>query len=90
MTSVTYREFRPTVALAQYVDFYWQLEGSADVDPEPPERILPDGRSELIFNLADPMTRCDGSRSLVARPRSYFVGQTLCAVCVQRHRQTRR
>ncbi|MCP4609521.1 MAG: AraC family transcriptional regulator [Planctomycetes bacterium] len=82
MTSLTYTEFQPCRPLGFFVKCFWQLEGSANIDPGPPERILPDGCSELIFNFADPLTRFDGIRKLTRSPRTYFVGQTLRPVCV--------
>jgi len=47
-----YREFRPSEANRSFVDCYWTLElagGSGAV-----QRVVPDGRPELILNFANP------------------------------------
>ncbi len=51
-----YREFTPVPAVAGHVECFWTLEGTVPEDA-PPDRILPDGRTELIWNLSDPFHR---------------------------------
>jgi hypothetical protein len=48
-----YREIQPNAAAARFVKCYWLLE-----DGEPPpsiQRVVPDGRAQLILNLGHPM-----------------------------------
>jgi AraC-like DNA-binding protein len=83
MTNVTYRQFRPSVQLLPFIECYWELKGSVNGKPDPPEQLLPDGCAELIFNLADPIARIEGSRIIKAGYRSYIVGQSRSAVHIQ-------
>ena len=54
-----YAEYRPSAPLAQWVRCYWVLEcAAADVSPEP-ERVLPDGCTEIIVHYGDPFRRLD-------------------------------
>jgi AraC-like DNA-binding protein len=59
------------------------LAGSTNDASEPRERILPDGCIELIFNLADPITRFDGPQPAETGFRSYVAGQFRSAVHLQ-------
>src|SRR5689334_1365615 len=67
-----YREFKPDGSMARSIKCYWILE-----DPSPSaeaQRIVPDGRPELIFNLGQPF------ESLVngqwrRQPQSFIAGQ---------------
>lgn len=54
--SLEYREFRPSPPLSRWVECYWTLAGEVSGGGEP-DRVLPDGRTELIWNLADPFCR---------------------------------
>ena len=45
-----YREYSPAPALRPHVACYWTLAGPGGA----PERVLPDGRAELVVHLADP------------------------------------
>ena len=68
-----YREIEPAAVLRGHVTCFWVLDQAPDPDPVP-EKILPDGRAELIFNLGAPYLRVeeDGTRG---QPRSFVVGQ---------------
>ena len=75
-----YREYAPAPALAGLVHRFWTLEGST---PEVEfQRAMPDGRPELIFNLADPFERRrpDGTE---VQPRALLVGPTTRALLVR-------
>ncbi|HYI93804.1 MAG TPA: helix-turn-helix domain-containing protein [Bryobacteraceae bacterium] len=61
-----YAEFHPCEALRPFVRCYWELAGAAG----PPETILPDGRTELVFQFGDVFLE-NGS----PQPRAMFVGQ---------------
>jgi hypothetical protein len=47
---VRYREIQPSAALRAFVNTFWILE--QDDDGTVPQRIVPDGRPELILNWA--------------------------------------
>jgi len=67
-----YREFEPTGAARSFIKCFWVLD-----DPTPssePQRIFPDGRSELIFNLAEPF-ESDSTKGWQRQPKSFVVGQ---------------
>src|SRR5689334_3552301 len=47
-----YREYRPSDPVRQFVERYWTLEtggGPSDI-----QKVVPDGRAELIINLGEP------------------------------------
>lgn len=69
-----YEEFRPAEPLARYVKCLWVLEGAAEPSADP-ERILPDGCTEIVFHLADPFDqhRTDGTSE--RQPLALLVGQ---------------
>lgn len=52
-----YREFQPHPVLKKYIHCYWILENDCKPDAPEPQRILPDGRMELIFHFKDPVQR---------------------------------
>jgi AraC-like DNA-binding protein len=66
-----YREFAPGGAASQFVECYWELE---DSEPGAVQRVVPDGRPELILNFAQPFeTLLDGAWQ--AQPRAFLAGQ---------------
>ena len=69
-----YQEFYPTEALAKFIKCFWLLESAAALSEEP-ERILPDGCTEIVFHLADPFDQQDGSGSTLRQPLALLVGQ---------------
>ncbi len=69
-----YREIRPPEKLAQSVECFWTLEGRAPAGPAAPERVLPDGCIELIFNFGEPFAE-HGPRGMARQPRFFAVGQ---------------
>ncbi len=83
MTQLKYSEFPPTLQLIPYIDCFWELKGSIGDSVNSPERILPNGYSELIFNLADPISRIENSCEVKSRYKSYVVGQSRKAVHIQ-------
>ena len=67
-----YREFEPTGAARSFIKCFWLLD---DPSPSPePQRVFPDGRSELIFNLAEPFENLSGI-GWEKQPQSFVVGQ---------------
>ena len=77
-----YREYAPDPALADVVHRFWTLRGDAAGGPAEFQRAMPDGRPELIFNLADRFESRRGS--LVERqPAALLVGPTTRALMVR-------
>jgi AraC-like DNA-binding protein len=69
-----YEEFPPPPALARYVRCVWTFEAARNENTGR-ERIVPDGRCELIVHLGDPFAESsvDGRES--EQPRVFFAGQ---------------
>src|SRR5258708_36686686 len=75
-----YREIKPSATAGRFIKCYWMLEDDcspANVHSEAEDnvqRIVPDGRTELIFNLGRPFaSNQDGAWK--AQPQSFFAGQ---------------
>lgn len=66
-----YEEFAPPAALADYVHCLWVFEGQ---DAAEPQRIVPDGRCELILHWRAPYLERDGE-AWTPQPRALFAGQ---------------
>jgi AraC-like DNA-binding protein len=67
-----YREFRPTDGTRDFVDRYWTLEVSGDASAV--QRVVPDGRPELILNLGDPFEAFCGGQWR-RQPVCFLAGQ---------------
>jgi AraC-like DNA-binding protein len=67
-----YREWSAPAGLAGQVEAIWSLSGRARVGDDP-QRILPDGCAELIFNFGDPVIQETGGS--FEQPPLMFVGQ---------------
>ena len=65
-----YCEYLPAPALRPHVACYWTLAGPGGQ----PERVLPDGRAELVVHLADPFEN---------QARALFIGQQRQAVLLR-------
>lgn len=65
------------------MECFWTLESFESRAPTSPQRILPDGRTELIFNLADPFRRYHPDGAIEVQPRTLIVGQMRRFVMVQ-------
>lgn len=76
-----YREHPPPAALAPLVECFWTIQGVAPPG-RPPDRVLPDGCSDVLFDLGDG-TRVGSD----PRPRRYAVGTMTRAIRVA-HRGT--
>lgn len=68
---MTYTEYRPHLALAPYIDAYWQVIG--DNMPMAVETILPDGCVDIIMNLGDDELP-DPNGFFMKNEQSYLVG----------------
>lgn len=66
-----YEEIEPSPDLQPFVKCFWQLEGQQDLTHV--ERIVPDGRMELIIEFGDLFERLDAGPSV--QQRSTIAGQ---------------
>jgi len=64
-----YREIKPNAGASRFIKCYWLLEGdSAQTSAENDvQRIVPDGRTELIFNLGRPFAASNSGRMEIAQ-----------------------
>jgi AraC-like DNA-binding protein len=77
---VKYTEIVPRGPARQFVERYWILETDGR-DPQT-QRIVPDGRPELIVNLGRPFESFSEGRWQV-QPESFFVGQITAPLLVR-------
>jgi AraC-like DNA-binding protein len=70
-----YRRYSPPLPLGQFVDVIWLYEGST-LPTHEKERLLPDGSTELVFNLAEDKIRLY-DRENTSRLRT-FCGSVIC------------
>jgi len=68
-----YQELAPPAELRDLVHRIWLLRGAGDAARAPFQRVMPDGRAELIFNLADPF-ECREGGGIRAQPLALMVG----------------
>ncbi len=76
-----YREFKPNPLLAEFVKCFWMWQNNSKT--KFPERILPDGCFELIFNSLDPIKWVENTNISGVPCRSYIVGQIKTAIQLQ-------
>jgi AraC-like DNA-binding protein len=70
---VRYEELAPPAELRDLVHRIWLLRGVPAPGRAPFQRVMPDGRAELIFNLADPF-ECRDRDGVRAQPLALLVG----------------
>jgi AraC-like DNA-binding protein len=68
-----YSEYPPAPDLAPFVRCFWTLSGTPQ--PGAAERLLPDGRLELVIHLGDPFDRRFDANRRERQHRALFVGQ---------------
>lgn len=70
--TLTYREFEPAPPLSPYVERYWCVTASRPLPYAVPNRIMPDGCVDILFNAGDAFRRDaaeePGLRSLLVGP----------------------
>jgi methylphosphotriester-DNA--protein-cysteine methyltransferase len=69
-----YEEFHPNPPLDKFIKCIWSLESAAQ-HQHCPERILPDGCTEMVFHLADPFDQHNDDGSQARQPAALLVGQ---------------
>ena len=84
-----YREILPRPELAEQVECFWQMTGSREELDLEPQRILPDGCSELIFNFGDPVQRHLENGRVEMQGRALAAGQLEGAIRIRPSGQTR-
>jgi AraC-like DNA-binding protein len=67
-----YREIKPNASAARFVKCYWLLEDSEPSSSA--QRIVPDGRAQLILNLGRPY-QAQTNRGWQLQPKCFFIGQ---------------
>ena len=75
-----YQEIAPDPRLRAYVKCFWTLQGTDPVPP--PERVLPDGRCELVLHCGDAFERVE-ERGARIQPRDLFVGPSTRAIVIK-------
>ena len=73
--TLRYREWEPVPAAAGLIEAIWSLSDRELQPASEPQRVLPDGCSELILNFDDPVSQVLEDGSLFRQPRLLFVGQ---------------
>jgi len=73
-TLMRYEEFHPCEPLAKFIKCFWFLE-SAAAHSTGPERILPDGCTEMVFHLADAFDQHRPDGTTERQPLALLVGQ---------------
>ncbi len=69
-----YREFYPKAPLNRFVECFWTLEAESQSPSSQPERILPDGCTELILNFGERFAEHQGASQSI-QPKHFLVGQ---------------
>ena len=69
-----YEEFPPAQPLSRFVKCFWVLESPSAQSPAP-ERILPDGCSEIVFHAGDPFEQYNTDGTSERQPLALLVGQ---------------
>ena len=69
-----YQEYRPAEPLTSHVKCLWILNSDSSVSTSP-ERILPDGCTEIVFHLGDPFEQHHQDGTTERQPMAMLVGQ---------------
>src|SRR5262245_49531997 len=77
-----YREFPPSEPVRSFVERYWTLE--AEGGPGDIQRVVPDGRAELILNLAEPFEAFQDGR-WQRQPVCFLAGQITGPLLLRPH-----
>ena len=70
-----YEEFSPPPELRDHVRCLWQFEAQAHEAAADPERIVPDGRCELVLHYGERFMESPAGGVESAQPRALFAGQ---------------
>lgn len=72
---ISYREQRPSLALAQYLECFWFASDTSNFSANTSEKILPDGCVEWVFHLGASFQRWTAREEWETQPRSFVVGE---------------
>ena len=78
-----YREHAPCAPLAPFVRCYWTLRDPEPSAARPLERVVPDGRMEVIFHLAEPFRRLAADGSTHPQRPAVVAGQLAAGLLLQ-------
>ena len=78
--SSTYREYRPSPALAPFVECYWSRASLAAGGAPPAHSVLPDGCMDLVFNFGAAWIRSD--KKSAAQPVGFRGGAVVGTINV--------
>lgn len=78
-----YREFPPIPPLARFVRCIWTMQSPVVPDSEPPERLLPDGLSEIVINRAAKFRELRADGSSIIQPDTLIAGQLSRPLLIQ-------
>ena len=78
---IRYSEHTLPPPLSRFVEYVWFLHADAPAAAVP-ERVVPDGCPELVFQLADPCLAGRPGSSLMTQPRALLVGPLTSAILV--------
>jgi AraC-like DNA-binding protein len=70
-----YLESSPSPDLRRFIKCFWSLEQTAVETSNSREPVLPDGRVEIVFNLADRFHRYHSTTDFELQPSSLVAGQ---------------
>lgn len=70
-----YRCYKPPQQLEPYVDCFWSLDLQSVGGEAPAEKVLPDGKTELIFHYADHFEVSNEGGTFQRQGRGLFAGQ---------------
>jgi AraC-like DNA-binding protein len=74
-----YSTFVPNSALQNLVEYYWMVEGN-DSDPQ---KIIPDGCSEIIFHFGDRYKICQDDEGFQIQSLALLAGQIIQPIILQ-------
>jgi AraC-like DNA-binding protein len=77
-----YRQLQPHPFLRRYVQCFWSLQSSAE-EPPAVERILPDGRLELVIHFGAHFKQHQGDGTTLSQPASLVAGQSRRPVLIE-------
>jgi hypothetical protein len=80
---MNYLEIQPSPLLRRYIECFWFLETKDKPTTPLRERTMPDGCTELIFNLAALFNRHHLDGPIENQPRMLVVGQMRSYVMIE-------
>ena len=82
MAETVYEQRAPSPFLAAFIECYWALAGDATAGPGAPERVLPDGRVEIVLNCGGPVWQTHDDGVVRRQPPAILVGPTSRSISI--------